>query len=67
MTVCTDVYVRPQTCTTVRIYPSQVHPHGGGGPIGSPSRPGRRGIDPRRRELWVDDDVEIALALLELT
>lgn len=68
---CTDVYVlRQDTCTTGRlyIYPAQVHPHGGGGgPIGSPSRRGRRGIDPRRRDLWVDDDIEIALALLELT
>lgn len=35
MTVCTDVYVRPQTCDTISIYPSQVHPFapdsGGGG------------------------------------
>lgn len=67
---CTDVYVLAQaTCTTGRlyIYPSQVHPHGGGaGSIGSPSRRGRRGIDPRIRPL-VEDDIEIALALLELT
>lgn len=63
MTTCTDVYVRPQSCGAVSIYPSQVHPHGGGG--------GRRGfqvnrIDPRERRRKRRDDEEALLVALLL-
>lgn len=69
MTVCTDVYTRPQSCDTIRIYPSQVHPGGGGvRPSGPLVRRGTgRGIDPRIVDLWDDDEVAIAMALLDLT
>lgn len=68
MTVCTDVYVRPQECDRIFIYPSQVHP-GGGGPGGpGGGMPNFINITsemaaPRKRP---DDDEEIALLLLAL-
>lgn len=69
MTVCTDVYVRPQTCDEIWIYPSQVHPGGDCHGCGPEEPPQRR----RQREplhpfdvLLTDDDVEVALALLAL-
>ena len=53
---CTDVYVRPQSCDVIRIYPPQVHPG---------SR--RRSTGPLvKLHRMYEDDVEIALALLNL-
>lgn len=72
MTVCTDVYVRPQTCDQIWIYPSQVHPFippptPGGGPSGGhpmPSEYGWQGMEPvgvkKKRK---NDDEEVALLI----
>lgn len=69
---CTDVYILGQdTCDTgvMYVYPPQVHPHGGGvrptGPL--VRRVTGRGIDPRVVDLRDDDEVAIAIALLDLT
>lgn len=64
MTVCTDVYVRPQTCNTISIYPSQVHP----GRRIRPSGPevSRRVGYPNVKPILEDDDLAIALSLLDL-
>lgn len=70
MTVCTDVYVRPQTCDLISIYPSQVHPSGGGvrpsGPLVSRTRGKPIPRHPRSKVLPDDDEIAIALALLNL-
>ena len=71
MSVCTDVYVRPQTCDTISIYPSQVHPGGGGGgrrsgPVVSRTRGKPIPRHPRQNVLPDDDEIAIALALLNL-
>lgn len=66
MTVCTDVYVRPQTCDLISIYPSQVHPGGGGGRHSTGpqvSRTRGKPIPRHPRELILPDDDEIAIAL----
>lgn len=66
---CTDVFVLPQTCDRVFIYPSQVHPHGGGGrPSGPLVRRGKGKPIPRHPydRMIDDEDVLIALALLDL-
>lgn len=72
MTVCGDVYTRPQSCDAIWIYPSQVHPPTPGGRV-RPSGPQvshTRGKPiprhPRQLVLPDDDDVAIALALLNL-
>lgn len=70
MTVCTDVYVRPQTCDLIEIYPSQVHPGRGGGVTGGIKISESKGRGELRRDdlklVLTDDDVAIATALLEL-
>lgn len=72
MTVCADVYVRPQTCDTISIYPSQVHPvtPGGGvrpsGPLVSRTRGKPIPRHPRQNVPPDDDEIAIALALLNL-
>lgn len=59
MTVCTDVYVRPQTCDAIYIYPSQVHPtpssSGGGGSRQRPYivEPKREKRKKKEDDLWV--------------
>lgn len=62
MTICTDVYIRPQSCSVISIYPSQVHPFvppptppvgGAGGPMGE-------AVVIRRH---IDDDESILAAL----
>lgn len=70
MTVCTDVYVRPQECDAIWIYPSQIHPGtpptpgGGGGGV----RPGlkpyiHRDHTPRKKKRHFDTDEDILAAL----
>lgn len=66
MTVCTDVYVRPQTCDLVSIYPSQVHPGGRRLRPSGPQVSRTRGRHPRELVLPDDDEIAIALALLNL-
>lgn len=72
MSVCGNVYTRPQSCDVIRIYPPQVHPFvpppgGGGGWSKDVTRSKGRGVDPLRRPLLDDEeDVIIALALLDL-
>lgn len=69
MTVCTDVYVRPQTCDTIRIYPSQVHPPSPPGPGGGPGGGMPHFINissetgPARRRPDDDEDVALLIAL----
>lgn len=68
MSVCTDVYTRPQSCDQISIYPSQVHPGGGGGthPGGVITRrEAGRGIE-LSKKLYEDEDA-ITLALLLLS
>lgn len=68
MTVCTDVYVRPQTCDVIRIYPSQVHPYvppptPGGGPAGGRYTYDFMGDGPYKRKKKLNDDEEVALLI----
>lgn len=60
---CFDVYTLNSGCTTIQTYPSQVHPR-------QPVRPSgptiTRGVHPRSRVLPDDEEVLIALALLNL-
>jgi hypothetical protein len=67
MTVCTDVYVRPQSCDTIYIYPSQVHPFipptPGGGPKGGRYTYDFMGDGPIKKKK-LDDDA-LALILIE--
>lgn len=62
---CFDVYtLAGQGCTVIQTYPSQVHPPSGrvrpSGPLVT------RGVHPRSRVLPDDEEVLIALALLNL-
>lgn len=63
-----DVYVLPNTCGTLFLYPPQVHPSPTGGGIGG--RPGQLKLYDRvevktRRRGW-DDDEALAILLIEL-
>lgn len=68
MSTCTDVYVRPQTCDQVWIYPSQVHPGGGGGgrPHGPVVSRGRHRIQPEQLP-WKDDELAVILLMEAFT
>jgi hypothetical protein len=62
-----DVYIRPQTCSVISIYPSQVHPTTPVPP--TPIGPGGGGSRPQvvgDRKVWTRDDEESILAALGL-
>lgn len=63
---CTDVYVRPQTCDRIYIYPSQVHPSSdctpaAGGGLGHVHKPGFVNPFDQRHK---DDEEALLLVLL---
>lgn len=61
MSVCGNVYTRPQTCSTIRIYPPQVHPTVPPSPVSSWS------VQTRPVKLVpYDEDEALALLLIEL-
>lgn len=66
MTVCTDVYVRPQTCDVVRIYPSQVHPGGGGRPHGAFVKREHIRVQPEQR-IGKEDELAVILLMESFT
>lgn len=69
MTACTDVYVRPQTCDLISIFPSQVHPFvppvdGGGGGVHPGLRPYiHPEYRPEKKKKHYDTDEDILAAL----
>lgn len=66
MTVCTDVYVRPQSCGLISIFPSQVHPGGTPSTGGGGVRPGLKPfVQPtyREKKKYYDTDEDVLAAL----
>lgn len=66
MTTCTDVYTRPQSCDQIWIYPSQVHPGGGGRPHGAFVKREHHKVQPEQR-IGKEDELAVILLLESFT
>lgn len=62
MTICTDVYIRPQSCDVISIYPSQVHPFSPAS-AGGGSKHYIHTQEPRRKRKHFDTDEDVLAAL----